>query len=192
MALGSVGIGLLTEFEEGIARLEQGLRACPESLWEASLWEVKRTDAWMWPPEGREPDPGRTEESIQVFSAIWMVAYHCLFYLDFYLTTGAGGFETPEYVRGGVEEDPINEHGAARLPDAPYTKDVLLRYLDYGRDRARKIIPALTEVEASSICPDWHPHAGKTLSELLQVNLAHIREHGDQILRFVKEAAGEA
>lgn len=183
---------LLQEFEEAIDRLERGLRSCPDSLWEASLWEVKRTDAWMWPPEGREPEPGRTEEAIQIFSAVWLVAYHCLFYLDFYLTTGAGGFETPEYVRGGVEEDPINEHGAARFPDGPYPKEVLLMSLDYGRDRARKVILALTDKEAKAVCPDWHPHAGKTLSELLQVNLAHIREHGGQIFEFVQQKAGAA
>ena len=183
---------LLQEFEKAIDHLEQALRACPESLWGASLWKVKRTDAWMWPPEDREPEPERTEESIQVFSALWLVAYHCLFYLDFYLTATAANFQTPEYVRGGVEEDPINEHGAARFPDGPYSKEVLLKYLDYGRDRARKIIPAITDEEAKSVCPDWHPHAGKTLSELLRVNLAHVTEHGGQIHEFVQEHAGAA
>src|SRR5438067_10358978 len=97
---------LTAEFDVAIDDLEAALRACPDELWGSSLWEVKRTDPWIW-PKNDQPEPGRTDESIQIFSAIWTVAYHCLFYLDFYMTTDMESFETPEYIRGGVEEDPI-------------------------------------------------------------------------------------
>ena len=172
------------EFDDAIDVLETALRACPDDLWGASLWEVKRTDPWIW-PANNQPEPGRTDESIQVFSAIWTVAYHCLFYLDFYMTTETESFETPDYIRGGVEEDPINEFGTARFPDPVYPKELLLRYLDHGRERAHNVIASLTDEDVEKRCPPDHPWAGKTLAELLQVNLRHVREHGGQIRDFL-------
>jgi hypothetical protein len=175
---------LIHEFDEAIDQLETALCECPDGLWEASLWEVKRTDPWIWPADAN-PEPGRTDESIQIFSAIWMVAYHCLFYLDFYMTTDMESFETPKYIRGGVEEDPINEFGTAKFPDRVYPRELLLKYLDYGRARARDVISSLTDEDLTKPCPPYHPQAGKSLAELLQVNLAHVREHGGHIRAFL-------
>ncbi len=172
------------EFDDAIDTLESALRACPDELWEASLWEVRRTDPWIWPRSG-DPEPGRTDETIQIFSSVWMIAYHCLFYLDFYVTTDMASFETPEYIRGGVEEDPINEFGTAKFPDAVYPRDLLLRYLDHGRARVRNILPSLTEEDLEERLPPHHPHGGKTLAQLLHVNLHHVREHGGQISTLV-------
>ena len=183
---------LVDEFDEALDVLEVALRTCPTSLWEASLWKVERTEPGIWPASDH-PEPARTDESIQVFSALWKVAYHCLFYLDWYLTTEMmvtpvtpeGRFATPEFIRGGVEEDPFNEDWTLKLPDHVYSRELLLQYLEYGRARARRIIPSLTEQELEQTCGPYHPHAGKTLRQLLQVNLAHLREHGDQIRGFL-------
>jgi hypothetical protein len=180
---------VIEEFDEAIGCLERALRTCPDELWESSLWEVKRTDPWIWPANG-EPEPGRTDETIQVFSAVWVIAYHCLFYLDFYLTTDMATFATPDFIRGGVEEDPINEFGAAKFPEPVYPRELLLHYLDYGRSRAHQVISSLTDDELAQKCPPYHPHAGKTLAQLLQVNLDHIREHGGQIADFVEAHHG--
>lgn len=179
---------LAHEFDEAIDQLETALRECPDELWEASVWEVKRTDAWIWPADN-SPESGRTDESIQVFSAVWMVAYHCLFYLDFYVTTDMESFQTPEFIRGGVEEDPINEFGTAKFPDHVYPRELLLEYLDHGRARVHDVLSSLTDEDLAKRCPPHHPHAGKNLAELLQVNLAHVREHGGQIRAFVTERA---
>lgn len=176
------------EFDEAIDVLERGLRDCPDDLWEAPMWEVKTTDAWIWPSDGSEPEPERTFESTQVFSSVWLIAYHCLWYLDFYLTTGTGGYESPAYVRGGPEEQGINEHGAAVLPDRVYPPDVLLRFLEHGRRRVHEVLPMLTDDALDERCPDWHPWAGTTLRELLRVNLKHVREHGGQIRDFLAPA----
>jgi hypothetical protein len=179
---------LIRDFDDAIDELEAALRECPDDLWEASLWEVKRTDAWIWPADNK-PEPGRTDESIQVFSAVWVVAYHCLFYLDFYTTTDMASFETPEFIRGGVEEDPINEFGTAKFPEPVYPRELLLKYLDHGRARVRDVLSSATDEDLAKRCPTYHPHVGKTLAELLEVNLAHVREHGGQIRAFVAEHA---
>jgi hypothetical protein len=176
---------LTAQFEEAIEALERALRECPEELWEASVWRVNKTDAWAWPREGVTPIPERTEESIQSLSAFWAVAYHCLWFLDFYASTGAG-FESPEYVRGGPEEQGMAADGAAPLPAPVFPRDVLLRYVEHGRGKIRDTIAAVTDDELQVLCPSWHPHRGKTLEQLLAVNLRHVREHGGDLLAFVQ------
>lgn len=180
--------GLCRQFDEALDVFEDALRSCPDELWEASLWHVPRTDPWVWPAPGTEPIPERTDESIQQFSAFWAVAYHCLFFLDFYVRADPAGFTTPEYVRGGPEEMDWPADGAAPLSDRVFDRPTLLDYLTHGRRQVRERIETMAPAELEERCASWHPHAGKTLDQLLQVNLAHIREHGGQMTAFV--AAG--
>jgi hypothetical protein len=177
---------LCEQFDRAIDDLEAALRNCPSELWEASIWHVPRTDAWVWPAAGTEPVPERTDDSIQHFSAFWVVGYHCLWFLDFYVTADPSGFESPEYVRGGPEEMPWPADGAAPLADRVFSKEALLAYADYGRHRVRARIESIPEEEFAARCAANHPHAGKTLRQLLDVNLAHVREHGGQMFAFVR------
>lgn len=176
---------LTRQFDEAIDDLERALRACPDELWEASAWRVNKTDLWVWPAEGVTPIAERTEESIQSLSAFWAVAYHCLWFLDFYTSTGTGGFESPEYVRGGPEEQGMAADGAAPLPAPVFPRAALLRYLDHGRRKVRGSIANVTEEELQALCPPWHPHRGKSLEQLLDVNLRHVRQHGGDLLAFL-------
>ena len=177
---------LCREFDSAIDDLVEALRTCPDDLWEASLWHVPKTDAWVWPAPGVEPIPERTEESIQQFSAFWVVAYHCLWFLDFYVTADGAGFESPEYVRGGPEEMPWPADGAAPLTDRVFSREALLAYADHGRAQVRRRIEEMADDDFDAVCPSNHPHAGKTLRGLLDVNLDHVREHGRQMLDFVR------
>jgi DinB family protein len=185
-----VDLGALQRrFDEAIADLEQALRSCPDRLWETSMWRVHTSDPWLWPHSGTPPIPERTEESIQQFSWFCTVAYHCLWFLDFYLTTDPAGVQSPDYVRGGPEEQGMAADGAAPLPHPRYGRDVLLRYLDHGRRRLHDRLASATEQELASTCPIGHPHAGKTLLELIEVNLQHVQDHGGAMLTFVEREA---
>jgi DinB superfamily len=176
---------LAWQFKEAIDRLEAALEACPASLWRASMWHVSRSDPWVWPKAGREPVPERTDETIQGFSTVATIACHCIWFLDFYQSPDPAGFQSPEYVRGGPEEMPWPADGAAPIPDRFFSKDVLLRYLSYGRGKLGALLASVTDTELSQPCLPGHPHAGSTLLELLNVNLHHVREHGDSIHDFL-------
>lgn len=180
---------LVSRFDAAVDRIEAALLTCPDELWEASVWHVPRTDPWVWPQPGIEPIPERTEESIQRFSAFWVVAYHCLWFLDFYVSADPTGFQSPEYVRGGPEEMQWPADGAAPLTDQVFTRDVLLAYADHGRNRVRQRIETTADAEFDERCAAGHPHAGKTLRELLDVNLAHVIEHGSQMSDFIRDRA---
>jgi hypothetical protein len=181
---------LCRQFDESIDDLVRALRDCPDDLWEASMWHVPRTDPWVWPAPGVEPVPERTDESIQQFSAVWVVGYHCLWFLDFYVTADGSGFESPDYVRGGPEEMAWPPDGAAPLADRAISRNTLLAYAEHGRVRVLDRIQDMPETEFAARCSPGHPHAGKTLLELLNVNLAHVREHAGQMLDFVRRHQG--
>jgi hypothetical protein len=174
---------VLREFESAIDRLEQALRDCPAEHWESSVWVVRRSDPWMWPREG--VGDGRTEADIQVFSAFWLIAYHCLFFLDLYCWDQTGSFATPPEFADGPEDQGIDEHGAARFPNVGYSREQLLGYADFCRARVRRTLANLTDSQRATKLRRGHPHAGKTFEQLLQVNLAHVREHGEQLSSFV-------
>lgn len=179
---------LCRQFDAAIDVLEDALRACPDERWEESMWPVPRTDPWVWPAPGTEPVLERTDESIQQFSAFWVVAYHCLWFLDFYVTADPSGFESPEYVRGGPEEMPWPADGAAPLADRVVSRNDLLAYVDHGRRQVRARIETASDDDFAARCGPRHPHAGKTLRELLDVNLDHVREHGAQLAEFVRRS----
>lgn len=166
-------------FEEAIDRIERCLSTWPIDSWGANLWEVKRTDPWTWPAAGTEPLPERTDESIQTFSTVWCVAYHALWFLDFYATPFDQPFESPEYVRGGPEELPFPAaDGAAPIPTEVVDRDVLLRYLAHGRTKVATTLATATDAQLAALAPDYHPWAGTPFEQLLEVNLRHLVEHG--------------
>lgn len=144
------------QFGAAIDMLENAIRSCPEDLW------GDRT---------RQPE-------------FWYLAYHTLFFLDFYLTDAADGFAPPapftlsELASAGV------------LPDRVYLKEELLGFLEHGRNKARKRIDTLTPERAARRCNyGWFE---PTMLEALLYNMPHVQHHAAQlnlILRKLTDAA---
>ena len=101
--------------------LENAMRACPDKLW-----------------SDRSKSPEWVERDVVGF---WYVAYHTLFFLDFYLSGSADGF-TPPAPFTLDELDP-----AGLLPERPYTKAELQSYLDHGRKKCQATIEDMTDAE---------------------------------------------
>jgi hypothetical protein len=183
----AIGAELAPRYEAAIDELEQAIRGCPDEMREASLWNVERTDPWIWPADGKG-DGTHTDESIQVFSAFWYVAYHCIFDLDFYLSGGPPEFSTPEPF-GGPEEHGADERGA-QLPYPVYTRAELLGYLAHGQAKAARTLATLTNEQVEAPCPPGSPYAGRPFGDLLEINLAHLQEHGRQLAGFLLSGRG--
>ena len=178
---------LVRRFDTALDRLEAAVRDCPEEHWHDSVWHVPRTDPWIWPQPGVEPVPERTDETIQRFSAFWCVAYHCLWFLDYYLTTGDETFESPDYVKGGPEELGFAADGAVAVPGETFSRDALRRYVDHGRRKVHDVVPKVSDDVLATRCGDDHPRAGETFGEVWLANAAHVEEHGAQLAAFVDE-----
>jgi hypothetical protein len=107
------------------------------------------------------------------FAEFWYVAYHTLFWLDFYLSEAAEGFAPPAPFTL-AELDP-----AGLLPERVYTRDELQTYLEYGRTKCRLRLETLTdEMAPQRVRPNWR---AMSVAELLLYNLRHVEEHAAQL-----------
>ncbi len=152
------------QFGGAIDTLDNALRACPDELWRARLWD----------------HPSERPE----FSQFWYVVYHALFWLDLYLTGAEEGF-TPPAPFTLIEQD---EDGP--LPERPYTKDELQTYLDYSRKKCQATIEALTDEAAQRHCRfAW---GEVSFAELLLYNMRYVQEHASQLNMMLGQKVGSA
>jgi hypothetical protein len=141
------------QFGASIDYLADTMNACPDSLWQAALWQT----------------PGTRPE----FAQFWYVAYHTLFWLDLYLTGAEEGFVPPAPFTL-IEQ---NEDGP--LPERVYTKDELRAYLNDCRVRCRATIDSLTDEMIQRRCQfGW---GECSFLELLVYNLRHVHGHASQL-----------
>ncbi|NJN99519.1 MAG: DinB family protein [Anaerolineales bacterium] len=114
----------------------------------------------------------------------WYVTYHTLFWLDLYLSGSVEGFTPPDPFTLD-ELDP-----AGLLPERPYTKDELQRYLDHCRRKCRATLEALTDEKARQRCNfSWTEFS---FAELLLYNMRHVQEHAAQLNLILGEETGSA
>jgi hypothetical protein len=105
------------------------------------------------------------------FGQYWFIAYHALFWLDLYLTGASEGFKPPApFIRGS-------------LPESPYPKDVILKYLHECRQKCQSVIEGLSDEKAQQICHfEWME---PSFLELQLYTMRHIQEHSSQLRFFL-------
>jgi hypothetical protein len=155
---------LWRQFGAAIDMLENAMRACPDDIWS----ERAQKPAW------RERD----------VVGFWYLVYHTLFWLDFSLAESDEGFAPP----APFTLDELDPAGV--LPDRPYTKNELQRYLDHCRQKCRATIEALTDERA---------HGCRSLSwgevntvELLLYNMRHVQHHAAQLNLLLRQTIDTA
>jgi hypothetical protein len=154
---------LSRQFRATIDMLGNALRACPEELWTAHLWNDPTA------PVG--------------FSDFWYVAYHTLFWLDLYLTGGVDGFVPPTPYN-------LDELDPGVLPERIYKREELLIYCDYCRNKCRETISQLSDEKAHLMCRFTWAKKGISFAELLVDNMRHVQEHGAQLNMLLGQRAG--
>jgi hypothetical protein len=144
--------------------LGNALRACPDDLWTAHMWN----------------DPAMKPE----FSDFWYVAFHTLFWLDLYLFGGVEGFPPPQ----PYNLDELDPHGL--LPERIYSREELLTYLEHCRHKCRVTIEQLKDENAHQMCEFTWAKKGISFIELILDNMRHVQEHGAQLNMFLGQQAG--
>lgn len=151
------------QFGAAIDMFENAMLACSDELWNARLWE----------------HPSERSE----YSEFWYIAYHTLFWLDFYLSGSVEGFAPPAPFT-------LSELDPAGFPERPYTKDELRNYLEYGRKKCQETIETMTDEKARQICrfSSWEI----SFLELLLYNMRHVQEHAAQLALILGQRTGFA
>ena len=145
------------QFGAAIDMLENSIVACPESLW---------------------ADRSRNPE-------FWYLAYHTLFFLDFYFADSPNDFAPPAPF--GLEElDP-----AGVMPPRVYTKDEILAYLAHCRSKCQAAIESCTEEKACSR-RSFFGTLELTCYELCLYNMRHVQHGAGQLNLILRQTIDSA
>ena len=146
------------QFGAAIDMLDGALSRCPPKVWD-------------------DPD----DDPYQRF---WYLSYHCLFFLDLYLTGESEGWRPPEPFSMS-EADP-----RGILPERTYTKEELRGYLAFSREKCRTTLAALTDEQARRI--HRFPWGAVSFGELLLDNMRHVQHHTAQLNVALRKKADTA
>jgi DinB superfamily len=147
------------QFGAAIDMLENAMLACPDEFWS---------------------DPSKPPEWISnSVPGFWYVAYHTLFFLDFYSSASEKGFAPP----APFTLDELDPGGL--LPERPYTKEELLTYLEHGRKKCRAAIEALSDDAARERC--GFERRDMSVAELLLHSMRHVQHHTAQLNLMLRQ-----
>lgn len=152
------------QFGAAIDMLDNTINACPEELWD------KKNDL--------------TDAFAARWYEYWYLAFHTLFWLDYYLSESREDFAPPAPF--GLEE--LDPQGA--FPPRVYTKDELCGYLAHNREKCRTRIASLTEESALKRFRFGKMHM--SMYELLLYNMRHVQHHAAQLNLILRQFAGQS
>jgi hypothetical protein len=154
-----------------------------ESLWRqygASIDMLKKAIS-MWPDEHWNTD-----------KKFFYNAYHCLVFLDYYLTIPSESFSSklPFTLteEGNIPADAIDDV----IPDRIYNKQELLGYLQSSRDKCHRVISNLT---VEGLEDRWQEQDGDrdySVFELFLYNMRHTQHHAAQLNLLLRQKIGDA
>ncbi|MFD2100402.1 DinB family protein [Flagellimonas iocasae] len=114
----------------------------------------------------------------------WYNAYHCIFFLDYYLTPDPVNFTPPLPFDESEFED--------RMPPRTYSKTEVLEYLSYCRKKCKSLIHELSK---ESIQHHW-TNQSKTMDynvvEILLYNMRHVQHHAAQLNLLLRQQIDDA
>ena len=154
---------LWQQFGAAIDMLENAIQACPDHVWTNS---------------SKQP-AGSSMSGV----GFWYVAFHTIFWLDFYLSESKEGFAPPAPFS-------LSEFERGKLPERSYTKDELQAYLDHARKKCRAAIGILTGEKANQRQSlRW---GEVTRMELLLYNMRHVQHHAAQLNLMLRQTVNAA
>jgi hypothetical protein len=167
-------------FQEALDLLVAAVRDCPDELWQASMWEVPGPDAAteVQGPDGSVvTDPAERRALVQRYGQPWYVAWHALEVLDANLTSYFAPWEPwPRFGGKGI--------GDTTTLSTPWSRQDLVDYTEYCRQRVVEVLEELTEERAATpIGGRGQPYAQRLIGKL-----GHVIEHGSQIRQFITAA----
>ena len=145
-----------SQFGAAIDMLENAIDASPEEL---------------WGNRSRQPE-------------FWYIAYHTLFWLDFYSSESSDGFNPPPpFTLSEFDEEGI-------LPERVYSKEEVKSYLEHGRKKCRERIETLTDEKAAQHFVFYTLDLPSL--EMILYNMRHVQHHTAQLNLLLRQNINSA
>jgi DinB superfamily len=154
-----------------------------ESMWKqfgASI-DMLKNAILLWP-----------EEYWNTNKKFFYNAYHCLIFLDYYLTIPPKDFSSafsftiaePDYIPVDAIDDLV--------PDRMYSKKELLDYLQSSREKCRLAIAGLTEEKIKERWKEVDGDMNYSVLEILFYNMRHVQHHAAQLNLLLRQGIDNA
>lgn len=114
----------------------------------------------------------------------WYNAYHCLFFLDYYLTLKPETFAPPQPFTLSEFED--------TLPDRIYSKEELLDYVQFCRAKCIDCIAGLTRESLENKWINESKSMQYPVIEFLLYNMRHVQHHAAQLNLLLRQGCNDA
>jgi len=125
-----------------------------------------------------------TDELWNSENNFWYNAYHCLFFLDYYLSLEPDEFSPPSPFTLS-ELDP-----SGVMPDRVYSKEELLSYLHFNKKKCHDLIAGLTDEIANR---RWrNAYRNYSVLEILLYNMRHVQHHAAQLNLILRQETDNA
>jgi hypothetical protein len=166
------------------------LKTCLWKNFGASI-DMLKNAIIMWP-----------EENWSTNKKFFYIAYHCIVFLDYYLTIPPRNFISPlPFTLTELNEIPVDAIDDV-VPDRIYSKKELLDYLQSAREKCRKVIAGLTKEKlkkpwltgSDELCLALASSASINYSvlEILFYNMRHVQHHAAQLNLILRETIDKA
>lgn len=113
-------------------------------------------------------------------SQFWYKAYHCIFFLDYYLSEDADNFMPPKPFTLS-EFNPDGE-----MPERVYSKEELITYINFCREKCRKLISALSEENLKKRFKNQYMDYSRL--EIILDNMRHVQHHTGQLNLLIRNS----
>jgi hypothetical protein len=155
-----------------LADLAALVRACPDDVWERSMWAVTKDPGRGRPPPPMLADGTPDPRGVDAHSAVWYATLHLVYTLDWNFSARASAWEPPPPFRTG-------DLDAGRLPRRTYTREELLSYIAYVHAKTRATLAAVAADEATLA---GH---GRTSADWLVGGFGHAMGHFGNLQTFL-------
>ncbi|HVI47897.1 MAG TPA: DinB family protein [Chitinophaga sp.] len=133
------------------------------------------------------------EDNWNTHRKFFYIAYHCLIFLDYYLTIPNNpDFTSPLPFTIAAEGADKGEALDDIIPDRIYTKQDLLEYLDTSREKCRQVIAGLTAEKISERWIETDGDMDYAVLELLLYNMRHVQHHAAQLNMILRQVFNDA
>jgi len=147
------------QFAAAIQMIRSAIEACPDQVWD------DRADG----------------------SPFWHLAYHALFYIDFYLSDDEKTFQAMDFHENNAQMLPGDHReyaGIVTTPEKAFRKDQLLDYADHCLRKCGETFEKLTDERALERCGFWWYKLN--VGEFLLNNLRHAQHHAGQLILLLR------